>query len=142
MLKAVTKIGLLVTNQNEALAFYTEKLGFVIRADITKGDFRWLTVSLPNQPELEFVLMEVKPDHRLNADDVAVLTRLLHDGKIDTRPVIETDDIEAAYQEFTAKGVEFVSPPTARGWGSTDALFKDNSGNSWLLLQQKSNGRG
>ncbi len=48
MLKAVTKIDLLAANQNDALAFYTEKLGFIIRDDITKGDFRWLTVSLQN----------------------------------------------------------------------------------------------
>ena len=135
MLKAVTKIGLLVANQNDALAFYTEKLGFVIRADITKGDFRWLTVSLPNQPQLEFVLMEIKPDGRLTEEDARVLTRLLREGKIDNRPVIETDDIQEAYEEFSARGVEFLTPPTARGWGASDALFKDNSGNLWLLFQ-------
>jgi uncharacterized glyoxalase superfamily protein PhnB len=135
MLRAVTKVSILTTNQNEALAFYTEKLGFVIRADVTKGDFRWLTVSLPSQPELELVLLEVKPDSRLSQDDVDVISRLLDEGKIDPRPVIETDDIEAVYADLTAKGVEFVSPPTKRGWGTIDALFRDNSGNSWLVLQ-------
>ena len=135
MLRAVTKISILTTNQNEALAFYTEKLGFVIRDDVTKGDFRWLTVSLPSQPELELVLLEVKPDSRLSQDDVDVISRLLDEGKIDPRPVIEADDIDATYAELSAKGVEFVSPPTRRPWGTADALFRDNSGNSWLLLE-------
>lgn len=135
MLKAVTKISLLVANQNEALAFYTEKLGFVIRDDLTKGDFRWLTISLPNQPELEFVLLQVKPDDRLSQSDVDVITRLLGEGKIDPRPIIETDDIDAAYADLSAKGVEFVTPPTRRPWGTSDALFRDICGYSWLLLQ-------
>lgn len=135
-MKAVTTVSLLVANQNEALAFYTEKLGFEIRTDITNGDFRWLTVGLPGQPDLEFVLLEVKPDWKLSQEDADTIKALLRAGKIDTRPVISTDDIQKDYEELTARGVEFISPPTSRGWGSTDALFKDHDGGSWLLLQQ------
>ena len=139
MLKAVTKIDLFTTNQNEALAFYTEKLGFVIRDDITNGDFRWLTVSLPSQPDVQFVLLDLKSDdHELTKAEADTIMSLLRDGKLPPSPVIETDDIQKVYEEFTAKGVEFIRPPTARPWGSSDAQFKDNSGNTWLLLQSGS----
>jgi uncharacterized glyoxalase superfamily protein PhnB len=140
MTKAVSIINLLITNQNEALAFYTEKLGFEIRTDVTKGDFRWLTVGLPDQPDLEFVLLEVKPGGDLTAAEAETITTLLRAGKLSQGGVIQTDAIDAVYGELSAKGVEFVRPPTPRGWGTTDAEFRDNSGNTWLLLQQDTQG--
>ena len=137
MLRAVTKIDLFTTNQNEALAFYTEKLGFVIRDDITNGDFRWLTVSLPSQPDVQFVLLDIKSnDHDLTKAEADTVMALLREGKLPPSPVMETDDIQKVYEDFTAKGVEFIRGPKDESYG-TVAVFKDLYGNLWDLFQAK-----
>ena len=136
MINRLAATDIWVKDQNEALSFYTEKLGFEIRSDVTNGDFRWLTVSLPSQPDVQFVLLDIKSnDHDLTKAEADTVMALLREGKLPPSPVIETDDIQKVYEDFTAKGVEFLRPPTARPWGTSDAQFKDNSGNTWLLLQ-------
>ncbi len=136
MTRKITHASLYVKDQNEALRFYTEKLGFEVRADITNGDFRWLTVSSKDQPDFEVVLLPLRAsDWSLSQDDVEVLTRLLEAGKLGG-PVMRTDDIHKAYEEWKEKGVEFLSPPTDQPWG-VDAVFKDNSGNIYSLQQRK-----
>lgn len=125
-----------VKDQNEALRFYTEKLGFEIRADLTKGDFRWLTVGLKGHPDLEFQLAGIKPSHALTPEDVAHLTTLVEAGKLGIGPW-KTDDCQKTYEAFKAKGVEFLQPPTDRPYGIIEAIFKDNSGNIMVLSQDK-----
>lgn len=125
-----------VTDQNEALRFYTEKLGFGIRADITAGDYRWLTVGLKGQPDIEFQLAALKPGGRLTQDDVDQLTKLVEAGKIGSGPW-KTDDCQKTYETLKARGVEFVQPPTDRPYGTIEAIFKDNSGNIMVLSQDK-----
>jgi catechol 2,3-dioxygenase-like lactoylglutathione lyase family enzyme len=125
-----------VTDQNEALRFYTEKLGFEIRTDVTKGDYRWLTVGLKGQPDLEIHLEVVKPGVLLTQEEADQLTRLVEAGKLGIGPW-KTDDCQQTYEVMKAKGVEFVQPPTDRPYGIIEAIFKDNSGNVMVLSQDK-----
>jgi catechol 2,3-dioxygenase-like lactoylglutathione lyase family enzyme len=125
-----------VTDQNEALRFYTEKLGFELRADFTKGNYRWLTVGLKGQPDLEFQLAALKPGGSLSQEDVDQLTKLVEAGKMGSGPW-KTDDCQTTYETFKARGVDFVQPPTDRPYGIIEAIFKDNSGNIMVLAQDK-----
>lgn len=125
-----------VKDQNEALRFYTEKLGFEIRADVTNHDYRWLTVGLKGQPDLEFQLAAVKPSHALTQEEADQLTKLVEAGKLGISPW-KTDDCQKTYEDMKAKGVEFVQPPTDRPYGIIEAIFKDNSGNIMVLSQDK-----
>jgi catechol 2,3-dioxygenase-like lactoylglutathione lyase family enzyme len=125
-----------VKDLNEALRFYTEKLGFEIRADFTAHDYRWLTVGLKGQPDLEFHLSALKPDGSLTQEDVDQLTKLVEAGKISCGPW-KTDDCQKTYETLKARGVDFVQPPTDRPYGTIEAVFKDNSGNIMLLSQDK-----
>jgi len=125
-----------VLDQNEALSFYTEKLGFEIRADVRNGDFRWLTVGLPDQPDLEFQLASAKAGGPLTEDDADYLTKLVEGGQLGIGPW-KTDDCQATYETLKARGVEFVQPPTDRSYGIIEAIFKDNSGNVMVLSQDK-----
>jgi len=125
-----------VTDQNEALRFYTEKLGFEIRADVTNGDFRWLTVGLTGHPDFEIQLAAVKAGGPLTADDADQLTKLVEAGKMGIGPW-KTDDCRTAYETLKARGVEFIQPPTDRPYGIIEAIFKDNSGNIMVLAQDK-----
>ena len=125
-----------VKDQNEALRFYTEKLGFEIRADVKNGDYRWLTVGLKDQPELEFQLAELKASHALTQEQVDNLTKLVEAGQLGIGPW-KTDDCFKTYEALKAKGVEFVQPATDRPYGIIEAVFKDNSGNVMVLAQDK-----
>jgi catechol 2,3-dioxygenase-like lactoylglutathione lyase family enzyme len=136
MLTRLSVTTIWVKDQNAALRFYTEKLGFEIRADVTNGDFRWLTVGLPGQPDLEFQLAGITPSQALTNDDVAHLTPLVEAGKLGIGPW-KTDDCQQTYEAFRAKGVEFLQPPTDRPYGIIEAIFTDDSGNIMVLSQDK-----
>jgi catechol 2,3-dioxygenase-like lactoylglutathione lyase family enzyme len=125
-----------VKDLNEALRFYTEMLGFEIRADVTAGDYRWLTVGVSSQPDLDYHLAEMKPSHALTQEDIDHLITLMDAGKLSVGPW-KTDDCQHTYETLMARGVEFVQPPTDRPYGTIDAIFKDNSGNTMLLSQDK-----
>lgn len=136
MINCLSVVTIWILDQNEALRFYTEKLGFEIRADFTNGDYRWLTVGLPGQPDLEFQLAAAKPSHALTQEDADRLTKLIQTGNLGLGPW-KTDDCRKAYEEMKAKGVEFIQPPTDRPYGTIEAVFKDNSGNIMVLSQDK-----
>lgn len=136
MITRLSVTGIWVTDQNEALRFYTEKLGFEIRNDVTSGDYRWISVGSKTQPELEFGLLAIKPDGSLTEDEVHVLKKLVEAGKLG-HGVWKTDDCQKTYEDLKAKGVEFLEPPTVRPYGTVDAVFKDNSGNIMVLSQDK-----
>ncbi|MDX2137344.1 MAG: VOC family protein [Chloroflexota bacterium] len=138
MLTRLSVATIWVKDQNEALRFYTEKLGFEIRADVTRGDYRWLTVGLKSQPDLEFQLAAIKASHALTSDEVDSLTKLVEAGQLGIGPW-KTDDCQATYEAFTANGVEFIQPPTDRPYEIIEAIFKDNSGNIMVLSQDKTN---
>jgi catechol 2,3-dioxygenase-like lactoylglutathione lyase family enzyme len=123
-----------VLNQQEALEFYTQKLGFEVRMDATmEGGFRWLTVGPKEQPDLEIILFEVKPGPMM--DDVAArqFRSLIEQGKMGAG-VFQTKDCRKTYEELKARGVQFLAPPQERFYG-VEAILKDNSGN-WFSMTQ------
>ncbi|HWF74893.1 MAG TPA: VOC family protein [Solirubrobacteraceae bacterium] len=125
-----------VHDQDEALAFYTEKLGMEVRADVTMremGDFRWLTVGPVGQPDISIVLMAI-PGRPVMDDDTAEQVRSLMAKGFAGTVFLTTDDCRAAYQDLKGRGVEFTEEPEDRPYG-VDAGFRDPSGNSFRLTQ-------
>ena len=123
-----------VHDQDEALAFYTEKLGFEVRSDATMDGFRWLTVGPKDQPDLNILLARPAPP-MFSEEDAHTLLRLVAKGAMGAG-VIETDDIHAAYADLKSKGVDFLQEPVERPYG-IEALFRDDSGNWFSLNQHK-----
>jgi uncharacterized glyoxalase superfamily protein PhnB len=125
-----------VHDQEEALAFYTQKLGFEVRTDATlpeMGNFRWLTVGPPGQPEVDIVLMAIPGPPVMDADTAAQVKSLMAKGFAGT-VFLTTDDVQASYEELSARGVEFSEAPEERPYG-IDSGFRDPSGNSFRLTQ-------
>jgi len=130
MITNVALTTLYVTDQDEAKAFYVDKLGFVETADIQMGDaFRWVTVAHPDHLEMEVTLMIPGPP--LDPTMAEAVNRSLAAGTMGGFG-IATDDCHKTYEELVAKGVEFVQPPADRPYG-IEALIRDNSGN-WLVM--------
>src|SRR3954453_5058929 len=133
------KIGtaqLWVHDQDEALAFYTEKLGMEVRADVTlpeMGDFRWLTVGPADQPDIAITLMAIPGPPVMDAATAEQVRRLMAKGFAGT-VFLTTDDVQASYEELSARGVEFTEKPEERPYG-IDCGFRDPSGNSFRLTQ-------
>lgn len=124
-----------VLDQDSAREFYTNKLGFKIGMDLPMGEnTRWLTVSPPEQPELELVLFPITVGKMFPQETADTMIDLVRKGTFGPA-VFECTDIYATYEELKAKGVEFVKPPKEEFYG-TEALFKDDSGN-WFSLQPK-----
>jgi uncharacterized glyoxalase superfamily protein PhnB len=125
-----------VHDQDEALSFYTNKLGMEVRADVTlpeMGDFRWLTVGPVGQPEIAIVLMAIPGAPVMDDATKAQVEELMGKGFAGT-VFLTTDDCQAAYEELVARGVEFVEAPEQRPYG-IDAGFRDPSGNHFRLTQ-------
>lgn len=125
-----------VHDQDEALAFYTEKLGMEVREDVTvaeMGDFRWLTVGPVGQPDMAIVLMAIPGPPMMDDETTAQVRDLMAKGFAGT-VFLTTDDCVKTYEELKARGVEFVEPPEQRPHG-IDAGFRDPSGNSFRLTQ-------
>ncbi len=126
-----------VIDQEEALAFYRDTLGFEVNTDMPMGDsgLRWLTLSPKGQPDLELILAQVTPGPMFEAGMAEEMKALVEKGAFGIG-VFETDDIKADYERLSRRGVEFVSPPEERFYG-TEAIVKDNSGNWFSLTQSK-----
>jgi catechol 2,3-dioxygenase-like lactoylglutathione lyase family enzyme len=125
-----------VNNQDEALQFYRDKLGFEIRTDAkVSEDFRWLTVGPKDQPDFEIVLMEPKPGMLMDEATATQLRSIMAKGVLGAG-VFNTDNCRATYDELKGRGVEFVSEPAERPYG-IEAVFKDNSGNWFSLTQHR-----
>jgi uncharacterized glyoxalase superfamily protein PhnB len=127
-----------VHDQEEALAFYTEKLGMEVRNDVTMpemGDFRWLTVSPPGQENFAIVLMAIPGEPVMTEESAEQLRAVMAKGFAGT-VFLSTDDCQASYEELRARGVEFSEPPEERPYG-IDSGFRDPSGNSFRLTEVK-----
>jgi uncharacterized glyoxalase superfamily protein PhnB len=125
-----------VHDQDEALAFYTEKLGFEVQSDVTlpeMGDFRWLTVGPPNQEDVSIVLMAIPGAPVMDEETAGQVRDLVAKGFAGT-VFLTTDDCQASYEELKARGVEFTEAPEKRPYG-IDSGFRDPSGNSFRLTQ-------
>jgi predicted enzyme related to lactoylglutathione lyase len=124
-----------VHDQDAALAFYTDKLGWEVQVDVTMpemGDFRWLTVG-PAGAEISVVLMAIPGPPVMDADTGEQVRDLMGKGFAGT-VFLTTDDIKASYDELSARGVEFTEQPEERPYG-IDSAFRDPSGNHFRLTQ-------
>src|ERR671922_919067 len=125
-----------VHDQDEALAFYSDKLGMEVRADVTlpeMGDFRWLTVGPPGQDDVSIALMAIPGAPVMDPDTAEQVRQLMAKGFAGT-VFLTTDDCRASYEELKARGVEFTEQPEERPYG-IDSAFRDPSGNSFRLTQ-------
>jgi uncharacterized glyoxalase superfamily protein PhnB len=125
-----------VHDQDEALAFYTEKLGMEVRSDVTlaeMGNFRWLTVGPAGQPDITIVLMAIPGPPVMDEETAEEVKDLVAKGFAGTI-FLTTDDCQASYEELRARGVEFTETPEERPYG-IDSGFRDPSGNSFRLTQ-------
>jgi predicted enzyme related to lactoylglutathione lyase len=125
-----------VHDQEEALAFYTEKVGMEVKSDVRLpelGDFRWLTVGPPGQDEVSIVLMAIPGAPMFEAETIEQIKAVMAKGVAGT-VFLTTDDCRASYEELKGRGVEFVEEPEERPYG-IDAGFRDPSGNHLRLTQ-------
>jgi catechol 2,3-dioxygenase-like lactoylglutathione lyase family enzyme len=118
---------------DESRDFYIDKLGFVLSTDVTMGDYRWCTVNHPNQPELQLVLSV--PGAPLDGEDAEQVRRMIGKGAM-SGGGLRADDCRKTFEELKDKGVEFIQEPQDRPYG-VEAVFRDNSGNWWVLVEPK-----
>jgi catechol 2,3-dioxygenase-like lactoylglutathione lyase family enzyme len=129
MLKHVSHVGLWVHDQDEALAFYTEKLGFELRDDVTMpefGNYRWLTVGPPGQPEVSLILSLPGPPV-VDPETAEQVKAMIAKGLMGS-VILAVDDVRATYEVMRARGVEFTQEPVQQFYGM-DAALRDPSGN-------------
>lgn len=125
-----------VHDQDEALTFYTGKLGMEVRSDVTvpeMGNFRWLTVGPVGQPDVSIVLMAVPGPPMMDEATRTQVLDLMGKGFAGT-VFLTTDDVQASFEELSARGLEFIDPPTPMLYG-IDTSFRDPSGNNFRLTQ-------
>ena len=125
-----------VHDQDEALAFYAQKVGLEVRSDVTlpeMGDFRWLTVGPSDQPDMAVALMAIPGPPVMEPETAEQVRSLMAKGFAGTVFLV-TDDCQAAYEELRGRGVEFSEEPEERPYG-IDCAFRDPSGNSIRLTQ-------
>jgi predicted enzyme related to lactoylglutathione lyase len=137
MLKTLTNTQVWVHDQDEALAFYTEKLGMELREDVTvpeMGNFRWLTVGLPGQPDVAITLMAIPGPPVFEEETRKQIQELMAKGASGGL-FFATDDCQATYEELRSRGVEFTQPPTEQPYG-IDAGFRDQSGNHFRMAER------
>jgi catechol 2,3-dioxygenase-like lactoylglutathione lyase family enzyme len=135
MIRRISHTTVYVLDQDAALKFYRDQMGFEVRTDATMDSgFRWLTVGPKTQPDMELVLMKVAEGPMCDAATARALKELVQKGTFGIG-VFETDDCRATYAELKARGVEFRGPPEERFYG-IEAVGKDNSGN-WFSMTQR-----
>jgi uncharacterized glyoxalase superfamily protein PhnB len=125
-----------VHDQDEALAFWTEKVGMEVRADVTlpeMGNFRWLTVGPPGQEDVAIVLMTIPDPPVMDAETAEQVRNLMAKGFAGT-VFLTTDDVRGEYETLKERGVEFTDELQERPYG-IDSGFRDPSGNSIRLTQ-------
>ena len=139
MLKQLTHVQVWVHDQDEALDFYTNKLGMEVREDVTvpeMGNFRWLSVGLPGQDDVAITLMDIPGPPVFEEETRQKILDLLSRGASGGLFFV-TDDAQQSYEELKGRGVEFTQEPTERPYG-IDAGFRDPSGNHFRMAQSRS----
>ena len=137
MLTQLTHAQVWVHDQDEALAFYTEKLGLELREDVTVpelGNFRWLSVGVPGQTDVSITLMAVPGPPVFDEDTRQQIHALLAKGAAGGL-FFATDDCQASFEELKSRGVEFSQEPSEQPYG-IDAGFRDPSGNHFRMMTQ------
>ena len=133
MTEGVDVAGLYVRDQDEALDFYVNKVGFTPHTDVKNGPYRWLTVQYPGQPFQLGLFHPGPPTH--DPATAAELLALVAKGAMPPL-VLVVKDCQATYDRLVARGVDTIQEPIAR-FGSVDAGFRDPSGNGWKIIQAK-----
>ena len=141
MIQNMTHTTVYVLDQDAAKDFYLNTLGFELRYDLVMGEgfegagqgFRWLTVSPPNQPDVQFILADTRMGH--TAEQSEQLRELVAKGALGSA-VLATDDCRQTYKELSARGVVFLQEPADRPYG-VEATFRDDSGNVYSLTQPR-----
>ncbi|HEX5469041.1 MAG TPA: VOC family protein [Gaiellaceae bacterium] len=139
MLTSLTNVSVWVHDQDEALEFYTEKLGLELRGDVTvpeMGNFRWLTVGVPGQKDVSIALMAVPGPPVFEAETAEQIKSLISKGVIGGL-FFASDDVQASYEELKGRGVEFSQEPTEQPYG-IDAGIRDPSGNQIRMAKVNS----
>jgi catechol 2,3-dioxygenase-like lactoylglutathione lyase family enzyme len=139
MLKQLTHVQVWVLDQDEALKFYTEKLGMELREDVTVpelGNFRWLSVGVPGQDDVSITLMAIPGPPVFEEETRQSIQELLSRGASGGL-FFTTDDAHKSYEELKSRGVEFTQEPTKQPYG-IDAGFRDSSGNHFRMMEQPS----
>ena len=134
----ISSTQLWVHDQEEALAFYTKKVGMQVTADSTipeMGNFRWLAVAPAGQPDVSIVLMAIPGAPVMDPTTADQVRALMGKGFAGTL-FLTTDDCQAAFEELSARGVEFTEEPQERPYG-LDAAFRDPSGNAIRMAQMR-----
>ena len=135
MLTKLSHATIFVLNQDSAYDFYINKLGLKVHTDAPMGPgARWLTVTSPDQPDLEIILMAIQEGMNFNEESAKIMKELVKKGTFGFG-VFECNDLMATYEELKSKGVVFKKPPTKEFYGY-EALFVDDSGN-WFSLGEK-----
>ena len=132
MSQGVGMVGLYVRDQEEALRFYVEKLGFRVHTDVKNGDYRWLTVQHPEQPSFQLGLFTPQSP-MLDPESIKSLQAVVAKGAMPPL-VLVVNDCRAACEKMRKNGVEITQEPVAR-YGTVDAGFRDPSGNGWKMLE-------
>ncbi|HEX4480131.1 MAG TPA: VOC family protein [Rudaea sp.] len=132
MSQGIQVVGLYVRDQDEAVAFYVDKLGFRVHTDARNGSYRWLTVQHPEQSTFQLGLFAPEQPS-LDAASVQSLRDIMAKGGMPPL-VLVVEDCRATYETFRSRGVEFTQEPIDR-YGRVDASFRDPSGNGWKLIQ-------
>jgi catechol 2,3-dioxygenase-like lactoylglutathione lyase family enzyme len=137
MLKQLTHVQVWVLDQDEALKFYTEKLGMEVREDVTvpeMGNFRWLSVGVPGQDGVAITLMAIPGPPVFEEETRRKIQELLATGASGGL-FFSTENAQQTYEELKSRGVEFTQEPTEQPYG-IDAGFRDSSGNHFRMAQQ------
>ena len=137
MITKLSHCSLFVTDQSKAYEFYVNKLGFKVHTDVTMDNgFRWLTITPPEQPDLEIALL-APLDERMSPDaELRQAFKVLLEKSALGAGVLHTPDCRATYEELKAKGVEFKSEPKEQFYG-TEAIITDGCGNWFSMTQPK-----
>jgi|SRR4029450_11430788 catechol 2,3-dioxygenase-like lactoylglutathione lyase family enzyme len=137
MLKGLTHVGVWVHDQEEALAFYTDKLGMELREDVTvpeMGNFRWVAVGVPGQ-DVSITLLAIPGPPVFDEETRSQIQSLLAKGASGGL-FFATDDVRGSFEELKNRGVDFTQEPTQQPYG-LDAGFRDDSGNHFRMTQQE-----
>lgn len=117
-----------VDDPDAALGFYRDVLGFTVRKDVTVGDFRWLTLTTPDQPELEITISQVGSGYPMAKEDCEALADLLAKGMLSAL-IFDCADVDAVFEHVRASGAEVLQEPTDQFYGVRDCAFRDPAGN-------------
>lgn len=135
MFTGITHSQIFVLDQDAALDFYVNTLGFEVRADVDFGPMRWLTVGVPGAPRHE-VLLEKPGPPSMSEETAEQVREMLTKGASGGWLILGTDDCRGTYEKLRARGVEFHEEPTERPYG-IDCALRDPFGNNIRFTQLK-----